>query len=68
MFFAAFVPFTLKLTGAGAALVQMGSADDLEAKVVALTTMLAKLDLKGAQRIDLRVPAAPVLTRLGAGR
>ena len=53
----------LRLTGAAGTTVQMGSDDQLDAKVVALTTMLAKLDLKGAKAIDLRVPSAPVLTR-----
>jgi cell division protein FtsQ len=53
----------LRLTGAQGTTVEMGTADQLDAKVVALSTMLAKLDLKTAKVIDLRVPAAPVLTR-----
>jgi cell division protein FtsQ len=55
----------LRLTGAQGTTVEMGTPDQLDAKVVALSTMLAKLDLKTAKVIDLRVPAAPVLTRAG---
>jgi hypothetical protein len=58
----------LHLRDRGAPLVRFGSDDALGPKIVALTTMLAKLDLKDAAVIDVRVPAAPVLTRRGAGR
>ena len=57
----------LHLSGSSA-VVQLGTSDQLDAKIVALTTMLAKVDLRGAKTIDVRVPAAPVLTRQGNGR
>ena len=49
--------------GTPAAVVELGTADQLDAKIVALTTMLAKVDMRGARILDLRVPSAPVLTR-----
>lgn len=43
--------------------VLLGGADELEAKLGALATMVAKVDLTCLQVLDLRVPSAPVLTR-----
>lgn len=41
----------------------LGDADNLEAKLTALVTLLDKVSLHGIVTIDLRVPAQPVLTR-----
>jgi cell division protein FtsQ len=46
----------------GSTVVFIGSPADLPAKFLALTTLLQRVDLKGVAVIDLRVPAAPVLT------
>ncbi|MCU1490802.1 MAG: Polypeptide-transport-associated domain protein FtsQ-type [Acidimicrobiaceae bacterium] len=43
-------------------LVVLGSSSQLGAKMVSLTTLLDKASLNGIVTIDLRVPAAPVLT------
>jgi cell division protein FtsQ len=55
----------LKLTGKGAPTVEFGGDDQLDAKIVALTTMLAKVELGSANTLDVRVPTAPVVTRKG---
>lgn len=52
----------LRLSGT-AAVVRLGGADDLDAKMVALSTLLARADTRDLAVIDVRVPAAPVLTR-----
>jgi len=57
----------LHLTGSSA-VVLLGTPDQLDAKIVAVTTMLAKVDMRGAKTVDVRVPAAPVLTRQAGGR
>ncbi len=49
-------------THSGAEVV-FGPAADLSAKMVALVTVLKSTSLAARQRLDLRVPAAPVLTR-----
>lgn len=41
----------------------LGSATLLDAKLVSLATLLDQVDPAGVDRIDLRVPDAPVLTR-----
>ena len=46
-----------------APLVRFGPADQIPEKIVALTTVIDKANLSGAAVIDVRVPAAPVLTR-----
>jgi cell division protein FtsQ len=56
----------LHLKGGGVAL--LGPADDVAAKVLALRTLLARVDLRSVAIIDVRVPGAPVLTRQGAAR
>ncbi|MGQ0616658.1 MAG: cell division protein FtsQ/DivIB [Acidimicrobiia bacterium] len=43
--------------------VRMGTVDDLDAKVLAAETMLAKADLSELCAVDVRVPSAPTLTR-----
>lgn len=58
----------LHLRDKGSPIVRFGTDDALGPKIVALTTMLAKLDLSDAAVIDVRVPAAPVLTRRSVGR
>jgi cell division protein FtsQ len=58
----------LHLRDKGAPIVRFGTDDALGPKIVALTTMLAKLDLADAAVIDVRVPAAPVLTRRSSSR
>lgn len=44
-------------------LVRFGPAADVPAKLQALVTLLDRVDLRGVASIDVRVPAAPVLTR-----
>lgn len=41
----------------------LGDAGELPAKLTALGTMLARVELRRGSTIDLRVPSAPVLTR-----
>lgn len=48
---------------AGGAEARLGPTHDLDTKLTALATLLAKVDLRGVSTIDLRVPSAPVLTR-----
>lgn len=43
-------------------LVEMGSATALQAKVVALATLLQDVSLSGVKVVDLKVPEAPTLT------
>jgi hypothetical protein len=48
--------------------VRFGPPDSVDAKVLALGTLLERADLKGVSTIDVRVPDVPVLTRpSGAG-
>jgi cell division protein FtsQ len=51
----------LELTGGGR--VRLGDASDLDAKLVSLETMLARVDLTCLAELDLGVPSAPALTR-----
>lgn len=43
--------------------VQFGPATQVRPKLVALSTLVARADLRGVRGIDVRVPTAPVLTR-----
>lgn len=43
--------------------VTFGRAEQVRPKLVALSTLLARVDLRGVKGIDVRVPAAPVLRR-----
>jgi POTRA domain, FtsQ-type len=45
--------------------VRFGLPDGLDAKVLALGTLMNRADLKGVSTIDVRVPDDPVLTRPG---
>lgn len=47
----------------GLPLIHFGRPTQVRAKLVALTTLVARTNLKGATAIDVRVPTAPVLTR-----
>ncbi|MEX2658187.1 MAG: FtsQ-type POTRA domain-containing protein [Acidimicrobiales bacterium] len=49
--------------GAPPALVLLGRDDQLTAKLAALATVVASVDLAGLAVIDLEVPSAPALTR-----
>src|SRR2546423_6028114 len=53
----------LHLKGGGVAL--LGAARDVPAKILALQTVLARVDLHSVATIDVRVPGAPVVTRQG---
>ena len=44
-------------------IVRLGAADQLEAKLAAVRTVLEEVDLTGLNVLDVRVPASPVLTR-----
>jgi cell division protein FtsQ len=46
--------------------VRIGTADDLGAKLVAASTVLGQVELRGLCVIDVRVPLAPSLTRAGS--
>lgn len=54
---------SLELDLAAGGVAVLGDATDLDAKVEALRTALARIDLACAERLDLRVPTHPVLTR-----
>ena len=54
---------TLELRLDGKVTVVFGPARDIRAKLVALTTVVQKTDLRRVRAIDVRVPTAPVLTR-----
>jgi hypothetical protein len=43
--------------------VRLGDASELDAKLVSLETMLARVDLTCLAELDLGVPSAPALTR-----
>ncbi len=58
---------TIFLTLAEGGRVRLGDHTGLEAKMVALETMLARVDLRCLHEIDLRVASAPSLTRRNAG-
>ncbi len=49
------------------AVASFGRPEQLREKVVALATVLESVDLRGLSRIDLRIPGAPVLTRIPSG-
>lgn len=44
-----------------------GRPEQLRDKVLALASVLESVDLRGLSRIDLRIPGAPVLTRIPTG-
>ena len=54
---------SLRLELAGGGHAELGDATDLDVKVEALRTVVARVDLTCARRLDLRVPTHPVLTR-----
>lgn len=43
--------------------VTFGPAEQVRPKLVALSTLLARVDVRGVKGIDVRVPTAPVVTR-----
>lgn len=47
----------------GGAVAELGPPDDLGAKMAALATVLAQVDMSGVRVVDLRVPGRPALTR-----
>jgi len=53
---------TVHLAGGGP-VVRLGSPDGLAEKLQALDTILTRVDLRGVNTVDVRVPRAPVLTR-----
>ncbi len=54
---------TLTLGLQGIPTVEFGRAEQVRPKLVALSTLLARTNLKGVRSIDVRAPTAPVLTR-----
>jgi cell division protein FtsQ len=57
----------LQATLAPAVTVLFGSLDGLDAKLLALRTLLERVDLKGVGTVDVRVPDAPALTHQRQG-
>ena len=57
------VILAVRADGENEAEVVLGPPTDLPAKVLALATLLEEADLVNLRTVDLRVPAAPVLTR-----
>ncbi len=55
----------VELTTGGRA--TFGDQRDLESKLVALETMLSRVDLQCLDTIDVRVPEAPTVSRIGLG-
>lgn len=55
----------LRLVGSSG-IVRLGGTTDLDAKMVALATLLTRVDSRDLATIDVRVPEAPVLTRTTA--
>jgi cell division protein FtsQ len=53
----------LDVTLAFGTVVRFGSVDDLDDKVAALTTVLARVELDCLASLDLRAPGSPALTR-----
>jgi cell division protein FtsQ len=47
----------------GLPIIHFGPPTAVRSKLVALTTLVARTNLKGVKAIDVRVPTAPVLTR-----
>jgi cell division protein FtsQ len=45
----------------------LGRPEQLRDKLLSLATVLDSVDLRGLSRIDLRIPGAPVLTRVASG-
>jgi cell division protein FtsQ len=43
--------------------VRLGPADNLEAKLIAVETVLAQVDVRNLATLDVRLPSSPVLTR-----
>jgi cell division protein FtsQ len=58
---------TLDLTLMGGTTVTFGTAEQLDAKLLALHTLLQQVSIKGIAGIDLRLPSAPVLTHAAQG-
>ena len=53
----------IDLHAQGLPIIHFGPPTAVRAKLVALTTLVSRTNLKGAKAIDVRVPTAPVLTR-----
>ena len=53
----------LDLHAQGLPVIHFGPPTSVRAKLVALTTLVARTNLRGVRAIDVRVPTAPVLTR-----
>ena len=53
----------LALGRSGGGVVQLGDADRVEEKLVAVRTVLEGADLACLERLDVRVPTAPVIVR-----
>ena len=59
------VDTSLDVTLAYGTTVRFGTTGELDAKVAALETVLARVDLGCLAMIDLRAPGSPALTRYG---
>lgn len=54
---------TVDVHATGLPVIHFGPPTQIRPKLVALATLVARTDLRGAGAIDVRVPTAPVLTR-----
>lgn len=54
---------TIDVHAQGLPIIHFGPPTAVRGKLVALTTLVARTNLKGVRAIDVRVPTAPVLTR-----
>ncbi|HUP86128.1 MAG TPA: FtsQ-type POTRA domain-containing protein [Acidimicrobiales bacterium] len=53
----------IEIHAVGLPIIHFGPASQMRSKLVALTTLVARTNLRGVKAIDVRVPTAPVLTR-----
>jgi hypothetical protein len=53
----------LEVTLTSGVLVRFGALDDLDEKLVAVATALARVDMRCADVLDVKVPGSPTVSR-----